>query len=913
MTDRQHDMLSGDGRPPAHLLATKLFVPPARANAVARPQLIQTIQSGVRTPEHFVLLAGPAGSGKTSLLSEFAAGLNQRVAWISLEEADDDPNRFWTYVVAACGSVQRQVGKSALALLASPQPLPDEAVPTQIINDLAYSDQPLVLVLDDFHQIQDRSIHAGLLYLLDHLPASLHIIISTRADPPWPLARFRARGQLTEIRAHELRFGVDEATEFLNGTMGLRLANDDIAALEQRTEGWIAGLQLAALSMRGVDDPSKFVESFSGSHVYIAEFLFDEIFRQQSEDTQLFLLKTSISDRMNAGLCEALTDCADGQAVLQDLHRSNIFMVPLDTEDNWFRYHHLFSDLLRNRLQRQMSSEQIVALHRCAAQWCEQHGWVHESVHHALAAEDFTKAASLLDRVGQDMVFTDQATALRKWLAALPSDVFRIHPRLELFRNLMDMTTGKRDMYETTLRETEMLVRSLPHSPENDRLRMQALVYLSMFYAHQNTARAKELAEEALTELPEYELKSRASAWSTLYRAYGMDGQIDESTQAYKECFRLAQAAGEYGMLGNTTMIRAFDLCQYGRLDEATHYCRSVIDAGERSHQQVFFPAGPCYIGLAGVHLERFELDSAEELLHKGMAVCRQGAPVGLYTGSVQTVRLLQAKGDLVGAWSRLGMLEQTFKRRDFTVTERQVSLRLAMEDVDGAARLAPSILALFGDSPYAQVMPLIAAEAFKLALARIFVAQGALEHAETVLDEIAVTAGPGKRHGRLMEVFLIRALAELKRQGGEPSSEAVAHLASALELAEQHGMVLLLLEAGPPLVPLLRAYVAGSAHTGSSATHALRLLKALGSHDILHTPYSSSASSVLVEPLTKREMEVLVLVAAGDSNQEIADQLVITVRTVKKHVTNILAKLGATNRTQAVARAREIDLLSAA
>jgi LuxR family maltose regulon positive regulatory protein len=414
-------------------------------------------------------------------------------------------------------------------------------------------------------------------------------------------------------------------------------------------------------------------------------------------------------------------------------------------------------------------------------------------------------------------------------------------------------------------------------------------------------------------ELPEHELKSRASAWSTLYRAYGMDGQIEAATQAYKECFRLAQAAGEYGMLGNTTMIRAFDLCQYGRLDEAAQYCRSVIDAGERSHQQVFLPAGPCYIGLAGVHLERYELDSAEELLQKGMAACRQGAPVGLYTGSVQTVRLLQAQGDLEGAWSRLTMLEQTFQRRDFTVTERQVSLRLAMGDVDGAARLAPSILELFGDSPYAQVMPLIAAEAFKLTLARIFVAQGALERAETVLDEIAATVGPGKRYGRLMEVFLVRALAALARADGESSPQAVVYLASALELAERYGMVLLLLEAGPRLVPLLGTYIAGSTRADRSATHALLLLDALGVHDTISTSYSSSASSVLVEPLTKREMEVLVLVAAGGSNQEIADELVITVRTVKKHVTNILAKLGATNRTQAVARARELDVLTAA
>ena len=873
-----------------HILTTKLYIPPARADVISRPDLVEKLLSGVDRPGCFTLVSGPAGFGKTTLLSELVNRRESPTAWVSLDEGDNDPIRFWTYFIAACQSILDDVGESALELLYSSQQLPDDTIPTLLINDLAAHDQSIVLVLDDYHEIQNSSIHDGLLFLLDYLPQNLHTIVSTRIDPPWPLVRYRARNRLVEIRTQDLRFTVEEAAAFLNYTMGLELSADDVAALGERTEGWIAGLQLAALSIQGRSDRADFIRAFTGSHIYIAEYLIEEILQKQPEDIQLFLLQTSILERMNAGLCEAVTGCQDGQAVLMSLDRANIFIVPLDDEGQWFRYHHLFADLLRVRLGQHHPADEIAALQLRSADWYEQNGFVLEAVNHILAAGDFERAATLVDRAGQTMVFTDQNN-LKKWLDALPDESFDNHPRLEIYRVLIALSRGILDMSEETLLEKERLVKSLPPSPENDRLRLEAMVYLSLFMAHQNTSRTIQMIQETLTEVPEKEIRLRAFLFSGLYRAYGMEGDIEKSAPAYRESLRLAQAEHQYGVASITTMVRAFDLCQYGRLDEAVHYCQMILDMGNQLDRKVFYPAGPCYIGLGGIYLERYDLDMAGDYLQKGVDLCRRAGSDGLYTGYLQLARLHQASGELEKALEMLQRLEQTLQRRDFTLTIRQVSLRLAMGDIDGASRLeVPSL-----DSAYSQQLPLIAKEAFKLCLARIYIGQEEVEKANRVLDEVQATVEPGQRDGRLMEVYLLRALV---------SEGAISpDLERALELAESAGFVLLLLEEGPALVPLLEAVTTPD----RLSQYAKKLLSAFEGDS---GTYLTGEADGLIESLTPREMEVLQLVAAGESNQAIADQLVITVRTVKKHLTNILGKLEASNRTQAVARARELGLI---
>ena len=895
---------------PLSLLSTKFYIPPARAEVVSRPRLTEKLLSGVIRPRSFTLLSGPAGSGKTTLLSEFVARLQRPVAWLSLDEGDNDPLRFWTYLITACQSILEDVGESALAVLQTAQRLPDETVPSILINDLAKQERSIVLVLDDYHEIQTPSIHASLLFLLDHLPRNLHLVVSTRTDPPWPLARFRVRNQLIEIRGGDMRFSIEETAEFLNHTMGLNLSVEDVAALEERTEGWAAGLQLAALSMQGRSDISAFVKAFTGSHVYVAEYLVEEVLERQPEDLRMFLLLTSILKRMNAGLCEAVTDCQDGQAILQALYRANILVIPLDNESLWFRYHHLFADLLHARLRQRLPVEAIAALHTRAASWYEQNGFSVDAINHALAARAFERAASLVDQAAQTMMFTGQFNTLKNWLAALPNESFHSHPRLEIYQVLIDLSQGTLDMSEQTLQEKEFMIRALPPSPENDRLRVEAMVYLCLFLAHQNTSRAIRIAQEALVELPEGDLKLRICIFSALYRAYGMDGNIEKSEPAYQECLRLAQAAGQYSVASNTTMVRAFDLCQYGRLHEAAKYCQSILDAGARLKRKVFYPAGPSYIGLAGIYLEWNDLEKAEETLRQGIDLCRQGGMDGLYTGYTLKARLRQAKGDFDGALEELHLMEQGFQRREFTLMARQVSVRLAMGDIDNASRWITPVLEILGASPYAHQLPLIAVEAFKVSLARIYIAQGDIGRANQVLDEIQATVEPGKRFGRLMEVHLLRALVLQKKNAGIISLEAIATLELALELAEPAGFVLLFLEEGPPLVPLLSAVAKHRAAPDRLKKYARKILDAFGGTGKPAAPHSACEAASLVEPLTSREMDVLELIAGGDSNQMIADTLVITVRTVKKHTSNIYGKLNAGSRTQAVARARELGLL---
>jgi LuxR family maltose regulon positive regulatory protein len=436
-------------------------------------------------------------------------------------------------------------------------------------------------------------------------------------------------------------------------------------------------------------------------------------------------------------------------------------------------------------------------------------------------------------------------------------------------------------------------------------------VHLSLFFAFQNTSRAIQIAQDALDETPEGDLKMRAYLYSAFYRAYGMEGDVEKAARAYRESFHLAEAAGQYGMISNTTMIRAFDLCQYGRLDEAADYCQLVINAGSRIKHKAFYPAGPSYIGLAGIHLERNDLEKAEEYLTRGLELCHQGAMHGLFTGYVQKSRLLQAKGELEESLKVFLNLEQTFKRREFTLMARQVSIRLAVGDLAGASDLVPSLLEILGESAYARRLPLIAAESFKLSLARIYIAQGEIDKANQLLDEIQATVEPGKRFGRLMEVYLLRALASPKPAAGTIPAKAVTNLERALDLAEAPGFVTLLLEEGPALIPLLNAVIDHQTAPGRIKKCARKLLNAfgeIGKPAALRSPVESTA---LVEQLTPREMEVLELLAAGDSNQAIADKLFITVRTVKKHASNIYGKLNVNNRIQAVAQARQLGLLS--
>ena len=686
---------------PASLLTTKLYIPPARENIIERPRLAEKLLSGVDRPGSFALISGPAGFGKTTLVSDFVAKHNQTLAWVSLDEGDNDFSQFWTYLITACQTILDGIGETALELLSTPSSLPDETIPTILINDFVSHSKLVALVLDDYHVIKNPSIHASLLFLLDHLPDNLYIIVSTRIDPPWPLARYRARNRLIEIRAQDLRFSIEEATEFLNRTMDLDLSVEDAAALEERTEGWIAGLQLAALSMQGRDDVSAFVKAFTGSHVYVAEYLVEEVLQRQSEDIQKFLLQTSLLTQMNAGLCEAMTDCEDGQVILQSLHRENIFVIPLDNEGVWFRYHHLFADLLHARLRQSLSAEEFATLQLRAADWNELNGFLPEAINYALAAKDFERVAELVKQAAHTLMFTGRVNILGGWLEALPEESFRTHPQLIFYQFWIDVLQTKADLSEGAIREKEELLKALPSSPENDRLRGELMSVICRAIALSGrTSEGIRMAKEALAYLPTDDLASRARANSALATAHDLEGRAEEAEPAYQDSYSQAIAAGDYRLAAHTLMAKGLIQIHYGHLHEATKTFQTIIDmtpadpawadsAKNVKSSKVFLPAGQGYIGLGCIHLERNDLGAAESYLERGMDLCRQGGLDGVFIGKVRMSRLRQARGDLDGALEEIQLPEQAQRVDDFNVAIRQIQINLARGDVDGAWRLA--------------------------------------------------------------------------------------------------------------------------------------------------------------------------------------------------------------------------------
>jgi LuxR family transcriptional regulator, maltose regulon positive regulatory protein len=897
------------------LLSTKLYIPPPRADGVSRQRLTEKMQIGLSQPGSLILLSGPAGFGKTTLLSQFTNQIKGPVAWVSLDESDNDPIRFWSYVVKVCQSGRAELGESALGLLLSSQQLPVETVPSILINDLTGLDCELVLVLDDYHVIHNEAIHTAFTFLLEHQPGKLHIVVSTRVDPPWPLARFRVRNQLVEVRAQDLRFTTEETTSFLNRMMGLDLTIDDVAALEDRTEGWVAGLQLAALSMKGRSDITGFIKAFTGSHVYIAEYLAEEVLKRQPKDIQEFLLKTSLLERLNAGLCEAVTGCEDGQSVLMALKRANLFLLPLDDEQQWYRYHHLFADLLVFRLKQTLPASEIQKLHCLASYWLAQNDLLDEAIHHALMGQDHERASLLVEQVARTMMFTGRVNDLRNWLEALPGAAFDTHLYLKIYRIWIDLLQGKMDLSELALQKMETMLRSLPPSLENDTLFKEMIVILSHWVALAgNTSRAIHLSQEALGFLPEGDLASRARVFSALAIAYGTEGDVEKADAAFRECLRLAQASKNYTLAAHTMMRGGIWLGYYGKLHQALRLYQSIIDMGVQAGQKVFYPAGQGLIGLASIYLEWNDLESAEKTLQQGMELCIQAGLDEVFTGYILKSRLRQAKGDLTGALEELQALERAFPRSDtFTLTIRQIQVRLAMGDIEGASHSALPLIGWFNnETEHVPKKPPVVMEIVELILIRVYLALGDTGKALGLLDKLQTTAEPGGRFGHLIEMHLLRSLAYQKRNQGESPALAIESIGHALALAEPEGYSLLFAEAGPDLAPLLKGVMKDPEATDRVKKYTRKLLNMASRKDQPETsPIEGSKLVVeMLEPLTNRELEVLGLIAAGDSNRMIAEKLVITVSAVKKHTSNIFGKLNVNSRTQAVACARRIGIL---
>ncbi len=785
-----------------------------------------------------------------------------------------------------------------------------------LINDLANFGHDIFLILDDYHLIQNESIHTALLFLIEHQPGNLHIIVSTRVDPPWPLARFRARNQLTEVRAKDLRFTTEEAAAFLNQVMGLKLSAEDVAALETRTEGWIAGLQLAALSMQGRRDIAGFIKAFTGSHLYIAEYLVEEVLQHQSKDVQLFLLQTSILGRLTASLCEVVTGSQDGQAVLTALHHANIFVIPLDDEGLWFRYHQLFADLLQARLKQSFPTDVVSNLHSLASQWYTQNGFVIEAVNHALAAQDFEAAADLIQQYASEITIRGELTTLLRWIEALPADVFRRHPQIIISKAWSLTLAGALPQVESLLQEIEAQIKDSAETPEGRELRGNISAirgYFAMLTG--NYARALELTELAETLLPASSVQARSILPYTLGAAYRAQGEYEKAANAFVHLARIGEVSNELMVwaTGETEVVNTRH--GQGRLREASETARQALRRMADKGALPFGSLAKLEVALCDVLRELNELDEAHQRLTGVIERMKSwDMPTDRLFAYLTLTRVQEAQGDFTGAFETLKIAKDLRSAHPVlialarSVDIYEIRLLLATHDVSAAARLMDDL------NPGTSQMVNMRDQELTM-LGRVRLAQGRFDEAVAILDPLSKDAEAGGRRATWLESLVLHARV-LHAKGDQGT--ALAILIKALALAEQEGLVRIFIEEGEELQSLL---MAAARQLESATDPTLTSLKAYVARLLDAFPSNQKADGVsppqakptgLVEALTSRELEVLQLIAAGDSNRPIAEKLVITVSAVKKHTGNIYGKLNVNSRTQAVARARQLGLLSA-
>jgi LuxR family maltose regulon positive regulatory protein len=905
------------------LLTTKLYplVTRDRSRLVSRQRLVERLNDALRSERPLLLISAPAGCGKTTLLGEWVQQSQRRVAWLSLDEGDNDPARFWSYVIASLQTAQDKLGANAQAILeaAGEQALPLEALLTALLNELAAEPEGVTLVLEDYHVITTAAIHDGLTFLLDHLPPQIQIIIASRADPPMPLARLRAGNRMTEIRADDLRFTPGEVAAFLNDGMGLHLSPDDVAALEARTEGWIVGLQLAGLSLQGRDETAqhRFVSAFTGSQRYILDYLAEEVLLRQPEAIQAFLLETCILGRLSAALCEAVTGRADSQAMLEELERNNLFVISLDDERHWYRYHHLFAEVLRARLQ-QKEPERPPELHRRAAAWCEANQLIDAARRHALAAGDAAWAARLVEQHVEELLRRGEGETLRRWLAAVPEEVARARPRLSLARAIAASNAGHLAEAEALLVDAERAQLAWPDEPYEPsigwELSMLANVPASIALLRATTAglrgdaeRTTELVQLAQTHLGAAERGPRLSVRWNLALADWLRGQLTEAEQAFTDILAVGRGAAEpHLVLSASAMLSRIRQAQ-GRLGAAQSACQEALELAERAGPAALLSASIAQVGLAAVLYERNQLDEARRLLTTAIPLARQlASTMTLATALTTQAWIEQASGEAGREGETMEEAYQVMPSLDIVslqnpVPAERARLMLAQGDVAAAARWVAARGLAEGD-PVS-----FAREREYLVLARLLLAEGRPELALGLLARLGAAAAAQARTGSVIEVRVLEALG--LKAAGQPA-QALDALVLALALARPEGYARVFLDGGAPLADLLRQ-VAGEQRPYAEQLLAEWDRARSGLNGASHSlPPAQAPRAALVEPLTERELQVLRLLVAGLSNSEIAQKLYLSAGTVKVHLKHIYGKLDVNRRTQAVARAGELNLL---
>lgn len=900
------------------LLQTKLYVPSSRPHLVQRDHLIaRLLVDGAR---RLTLVSAPAGFGKTTLVSAWIAQRAQPVAWLSLDDDDNDPIRFLTYLIAALQTHQENVGTIPLGLLAAPQ-APLKTILTLLLNDLGKLSTPLALILDDYHLIIAPTVHEAIVFFIDHLPPQMCMVIITRIDPVLPLARWRVRNQLIEVRADDLRFTSTEATVFLNDIMGLTLSIAEIMALEARTEGWIAGLQLAALSLQGRTDVAAFIQAFSGSHRHVLSYLVEEVFNRRPEGTLDFLLQTSILDQMSAALCDAVTERGDSRSLLEKLEQANLFIIPLDDVGIWFRYHHLFAEVLRLRLQ-QTQPELIPQLHQRASVWYANNGQIEQAVSHALAIPDAEQAAALVESVALVTLFQQsEVVMVLRLMERLPVTVIYRRPELILAYGLTLALAGRFDAVATLLQHAAPAINKsdLP----GDVAGGLAVLHSTIARFRGDMDRSLELAHQALSQLPANAFALRATAALNVGSVSFERGEHMAAHQAMADAVAYGAGGGAEYVVQVALATIATDQARRGLLTQAKATCDQALTRVAYWDGKHLPSSGLAHVSRGEVYYERNELLRATQALTRGIQLLQGTTEMTmLMRGYIALARCQWANGEEINALATLQQGEEWLEQTQFNAPRSRMWLaaqrarfHLSQGALDPASRWEHETVTL-GEGPLAYLQ--------QLTRVRVWLAQYAsdpktnrLSEATYLLNSLLTTAEARGWDSHLIEIMMLRGLLA-EAQGNHPASRTA--LTHAFVLSEPQGYLRLFVdegEAGYSLISDFRLWIEREAQIKNQAelsSYASKLLKLFPTNRqpaAQKVSVAQASSQTLVEALSVRELEVLRLIATGLSNTQIADRLIVSTGTVKTHINHIFGKLAVENRTSAVARARELGLLT--
>ncbi len=900
------------------VLATKLFAPTPRARLVARRRLLAQLDTSLEAHHRLTLVSAPAGFGKTTLLGDWLSHLDEtteavRVAWLSLDEGDNDPSRFLTHVVAALHQAGMQSLGGLLDATASPGIGELTALVNQAAEECARSPETRwVLVLDDFHVINAQEVHQASEFLLEHLPPGVHLVMTTRSDPPLPLSRLRTRDQLTELRAADLRFTRTEAEEFLTSVMGLALTGDDVDALDDRTEGWAAGLQLAALSLRGVeerDQVSGFIEAFTGSSRFVIDYLVDEVLARQSDDVRDFLLHTAVLERLTGSLCDQVTERADSARLLADLERDNLFVVALDTERAWYRYHHLFADVLHARLLAEQP-DQVPPLHQRASEWYAAHDLLPDAVRHALAAEEHDRARLLMESALPEMRRARQDALLMSWASSLPDPVVRRSPVLSIVKAWSRLMSGDLDAVEPWLADAEVALKAGDADPElaatwadTEDLRtapaMIAVYRASLAQARGDVAGTVSHARTAVEQAGPDDHFVQAAGSGFLGLAAFASGEVTEAISTFSEAVHHLHAASTLVDELDSTIVLADMWRAAGRPSRARNLFETGLRTATAGGEPYPRATADLHVGLAELDSELGDFASAEHHLQRARTLAeRASISENRYRWYTVVAQLQSRLGDLAAALDLLDEAQALYRKGFYPDLRPIPALRGRLQLTHGDIAAVETWAEQQGVA--ADDEPAYLREYEHLTLVRLLIARHRYDDAIALLDRLGEAAGD-RRPGSTIEIGLLRALG---RHAAGEHQQALADLGRAFAQApEPEGYVRLSLDEGAPMRSLLQT--ATEAGDDTLRAHALRLL----GHEGAPQP-AGAQQSALPDPLSERELEVLRQLDTGLTGPEIARQLFVSLNTLRTHTKRIFTKLDVNNRAAAVRRARELGLL---